>query len=229
MTMTMHLVLAMMMSGGLAIAQTKTIGPIPPVPDIQLQASLSPVTGEPNLKLQTRVTANVAYQVKDDLFAGAEKFAQGASQVTEINLDPSTMGMIGGGHGRDSDAAKRMNFMVIHSYKYDKPGMYNMDDFIAYTKKLTDGSWNCSIHERSKSSSTDICSRAGADHETNEMVILTAEPREITFIHMSGKMSLGDLNRMSGESHDLNLPRLPPEPKATTVPPVPPTPPTPPR
>lgn len=228
MTMTMHLVLAMMMSGGLAIAQTKTIGPIPPVSEVQLQASLSPVTGETNLRLQTKVTANVAYQVKDNLFAGAEKFSQGASQVTEINLDPSTMGMIGGGRGRDSDAAKRMNFMVIHSYKYDKPGMYNMDDFIAYTKKLTDGSWNCSIHERSKSSSTDICSRAGADHETNEMVILTAEPREITFIHMSGKMSLGELNRMSGESHEMNLPRLAPEPRAPT-PPTPPTPPSSPR
>jgi hypothetical protein len=227
MTMTMYLALAMMMSGGLATAQTKTIGPIPPVTEIQLQASLSsPVVTD--VKLQTKVTANVSYQVKDDLFAGAEKFAQGASQVTEINLDPSTMGMLGGGHGRDSDAAKRLNFMVIHSYKYDKPGMYNMDDFIAYTKKLTDGSWNCSIHERSKSSSTDICSRSGADHETNEMVILTAEPRELTFIHMSGKMSLGDLNRMSGERHDLDLPRLPPEPRAPT-PPVPPTPPAPPR
>lgn len=224
MTMTMHLVLAMMMSGGLAIAQTKTIGPIAPVSDVQLQASLSAVSGVNDLKLQTKVTANVAYQVKDDLFAGAEKFAQGASQVTEINLDPSTMGMLGGGHGRDSDAAKKLNFMVIHSYKYDKPGMYNMDDFIAYTKKLTDGTWNCSIHERSKSSSTDICSRFGGDHETNEMVILTAEPRELTFIHMSGKMSLSDLNRMSGERHDLDLPRLPPEPRAPN-PPIPPVPP----
>src|ERR1700678_420931 len=75
--------------------------------------------------------ANVSMgpQVKDDLFAGAEKFAQGASEVSEINLDPKPMGMIG--HGKDGGLAGKMNFMVVHSYKYDKPGMYSMDDFLA--------------------------------------------------------------------------------------------------
>lgn len=218
MTKTMQLVLAMMMAGGVSAGAQ------------QVQVAVSPLPIPPGVESQLTITTRFHSQVKDNLFAGAEKFAQGASEVTEINLDPSTMGMIGGGHGRDSEEAKKMNFMVIHSYKYEKPGMYNMDDFIAYTKKLTDGSWNCSIHERSKSSSTDICSRSGADKETNEMVILTAGPREITFIHMSGKMSLGDLNRMSGQSHEMNLPRLPPEPRGPSGPvgPAPPTPPTPP-
>src|SRR5580700_353599 len=56
--------------------------------------------------------ANVSMgpQVKDDLFAGAEKFAQGASEVSEINLDPKTMSMIGHG-GKDGGLAGKMNFM----------------------------------------------------------------------------------------------------------------------
>jgi hypothetical protein len=147
------------------------------------------------LSLQTGSSTIIGGQAKDDLFAGAEKFAQGAAQVTEVNLDPSTMGMVNHS-GKDAPLSHKMNFMVVHSYKYDKPGMYNMDDFLAYSKKLTDGTWNCSIHVREKTSSTDICSRTAADHETNEMVILTAEPKELTFIHMSGKMSLNDLNKM---------------------------------
>jgi len=179
--------------------------------------------------------ANVSMgpQVKDDLFAGAEKFAQGASEVSEINLDPKTMGMIG--HGKDGGLAGKMNFMVVHSYKYDKPGMYSMDDFLAYTKKLTDGSWNCYIHVRQKDGSTDICSRTASDNETNEMVILTAQPRALTFIHMSGRMSLGDLNRMSESPGNIHLPRDrsdPPEPKAPKSLPSPtpsPTPPSSPR
>jgi hypothetical protein len=174
------------------------------------------------LSLQTSASANVmnVAQVKDDLFAGSEKFAQGASEVTEINLDPSTMGMIGHHYGPDGGLASKMNFMVIHSYKYDKPGMYSMDDFQAYSKKLTDGTWNCSIHVREKNGSTDICSRTAPDHETNEMVILTAEPKEITFIHMSGKMSLGDLNRMSDSSHGIRLAPTPPIPPVPSVLPV---------
>jgi hypothetical protein len=200
------------------------------------QTAMSSIAGVPGLELQTVVAMNAA-QVKDDLFAGAEKFAQGASEVTEINLDPNTMSMIGRGNDmfifnkdKDKDSnAHKMNFIVIHSYKYDKPGMYNMDDFLAYSKKLTDGTWNCSIHVRSKTGSTDICSRAAADHESNEMVILTAEPRELTFIHMSGKMSLNELSGMSKDATRLD-PRANPEPfpKLRLVVPDPPAPPAPP-
>jgi hypothetical protein len=167
----------------------------------KLKLNDKPIDPEPAAAAQPApAPAAAAAQVKDDLFAGAEKFAQGASEVTEINLDPSTIGMVSHG-GQEAGVARKMNFMVIHSYKYEKPGMYSMEDFQAYSKKLTDGTWNCSIHVREKNGSTDICSRTAADHETNEMVILTAEPRELTFIHMSGKMSLSDLSRMGNGAH----------------------------
>jgi hypothetical protein len=202
-TMRMVMVLAVM-SGSAGMAQQTAANVVPPVPGIEMQVKAS---------------TNSSAPVKDDLFAGAEKFAQGASDVTELNLDPNTIGMVGHGHGRDADMARKMNFMVIHTYKYDKPGMYSMDDFDAFRKRLTDGSWTCPIHTRSKTESTDICSRTLADHETNEMVILTAEPRELTFIHMSGKMSLGELNGMT-RGNRLPAP-MPPVPPATPVPPLP--------
>lgn len=136
-------------------------------------------------------------QVKDDLFAGTEKFAKGATDVTEVNLDPKMMGMVPVGTGA-AGLAKKMKFMVIHTYTYDKPGMYNMDDVEAYRKKLEDGTWSCAIHVKDKSGTTDICSRTAPDHEGSEMVILTAEPKELTFIHMSGNMSLDELQKMGG-------------------------------
>ena len=208
MTTKMRMVMALtMMSRPMAFAQQDVSVLIaPPIPGIHMQ---------------TKSSTNG--QIKDELLAGTEKFAQGASEVTEINLDPNTIGMVGGGHGRNADLAKKMNFMIIHTYEYDKPGMYSMDDVEAYRKKLADGTWNCPVHVREKGESTDICSRTGPDHETNEMVILTAERKELTFIHMSGKMSLSELSRMSGQSN--SLPRLatpPAEPRAPLPPPPPP-------
>jgi hypothetical protein len=181
-------------------------------------------------------------QVKDDLFGDTDKFATGASDVTEINLGPKTMGMVGETHGKDGDLAKKMKTMVIHTYKYDKPGMYKMEDVEAYRKKLEDGSWSCSIHVRNSRGSTDICSRTSGDKATNEMVIMTAEPQKLTFIHMSGNMSLDELEGMSGDaSHDADRidhrvrvphslpPPMPPNPNvaqpAPTVVPVAPAPP----
>ena len=174
------------------------------------------------LNLQTNVAVNVGYQAKDDFFAGAEKFAQGASEATEINLDPTTMGLVGMNHGRDGEEARKMKSMSIHTYKYDKPGMYRPEDVEAYRKKLDSGDWHCAIHVRTTTGSTDICSRTGADKETNEMVILTAEPQKLTFIHMSGKMSLDELIDMSGSAtHFRPQTGLPREPRA----PMPPKPP----
>lgn len=138
-----------------------------------------------------------APQVKDDLFAGTEKFAQGASDVTEVNLDKNMLGMVGKGNG---DLAHKMDFIVVHSYEYDKPGMYKMEDVEVYRKRLTDGNWNCFIHTRDRDETTDICSHTLPDNETNELVIMTAEPKELTFIHLRGKMSIQDLRSMHGVS-----------------------------
>jgi Domain of unknown function (DUF4252) len=142
-------------------------------------------------------------QVKDDLLAGTERFAQGATDVTEVNLDPQMLGMISGKNSTIAGMAQKMDFIVVHSYTYDKPGMYRDDDVEAYRKKLSDGSWVCGIHVRDKSGTTDICTRAAADHESTEMVILAAEPQELTFIHMKGRISLDDMAKMGGSAGGL--------------------------
>jgi Domain of unknown function (DUF4252) len=163
------------------------------------QMAIQPAVKVPAVDLQTSSTVQ-----KDDLFAGTEKFAQGASEVTEINLDPTKMGLIGKTKDKDAPLARKMAYMVIHTYKYDKPDMYKMDDVEAYRKKLTDGSWNCYIHVRKKNESTDICARITGDF--SEKVILTAKPQELTFIHTSGNMSLEELGRAGTTTREMARP-----------------------
>jgi len=146
---------------------------------------------------------SMGQQVKDDLFNGIEKFAQGASSVTEITLDPNTMSMLGDRRGPDADLARKLNFMVVRSYSYPKPGMYNAGDVEAFRKKLENGNWSCPIHVNNERGSNDICIRTGADRETNEMVILSVNLLKLEFIHIAGKMSLGELNEMTGRAGGL--------------------------
>jgi hypothetical protein len=150
-------------------------------------------------------------QVKDDLFAGTEKFAKGASDVSDVNIGPDTLGMVSGKHG--GDLAKKMNFMLVRSYTYPKPGMYNLADVDAYRQKLRTGNWNCFVHtyEHKTGESTDICSRPLPGGEGNEMVIMTVEPSQLTFIHMGGKGSLADLGKL-GNLGNLGVPPTPPPP-----------------
>jgi hypothetical protein len=91
--------------------------------------------------------------------------------------------------------------------------MYRMEDIEAFRKKLTDGSWNCFIHTRDKDGSTDICSRSGDHGGANELVIMTTEAKELTFIHLSGRMSPGDLVKMGGGMSGVPTPPIPPMPR----------------
>ncbi len=153
-------------------------------------------------------------QVKDDLFAGTEKFAKDASDVTDVNLDRNMLGAVRG-RGRDGQLANQLNFIVVHSYTYDKPGMYRMEDVEAYQKKLTSGDWSCFVHvrERKSGEATDICKRNGTEGDQHELVIITAEPKELTFVHLSGKMPFNDLQSL-GQLGSLGV--------LMAVPPVPP-------
>ena len=126
-------------------------------------------------------TSTPSTMPKDDLFAGTEKFANGASDVTELNMDPESLNLV---NGRDAHRAHRMVLNVVRTYSYEKPGMYNIADVEAIRNRLNTGEWHCSVHTRDlkHGESTDICNR----HRTDGMVetaIITVEPKELTFIH----------------------------------------------
>lgn len=166
-------------------------------PAVFMQLSTGSLTYPQVKGADVQAKANTNSSSSDDLFAGTEKFAQGASGSTEINLDPDTMGMVGS-KNNNGDLSKKIKKMVIRSYTYDKPGMFKMEDIEVYRGKLEDGTWKCSVRVREKNQSTDICSRPAADHQTREMVIITTQPREVTFIHMTGQMSMDDLGKAGG-------------------------------
>jgi Domain of unknown function (DUF4252) len=140
-------------------------------------------------------------QQKDDLFAGAEKFSQGAKSTTEVNLDKNMLGMVGkfGDDGDDksgTDLAKKMDFVIVRSYEYETAGQYKMSDVEEFRKRLEDGGWSHVVKERSATESTDVCVKLGPDGQFSELVVIDAEPRELTFVHLKGHMSSNDLMKM---------------------------------
>lgn len=137
-------------------------------------------------------------QVKDELLEGAERFAKDAIDVSEVNLDAKALGLVGGNTPEMAEMARKMDFVVVRDYTYDKPGMYRAEDVEAFRKRLLDGPWSCIVHTKDKSGTTDICTRQSTDHETNELVIISAEIKELTFVHIKGRMALADLGKMRG-------------------------------
>jgi hypothetical protein len=124
---------------------------------------------------------------KDDLFAGTEVFAKGASDITEITMDPDSLDMVG---GPDRGRAHNMVLNVVRTYTYDKPGMYNMSDVDAIRNKLNSGDWHCSVHVRDLKNGTgsDVCAKRRTDG-MKETAIIEVEPKSLTFIHTIRKVT----------------------------------------
>jgi len=140
--------------------------------------------------LTTQARAQTSAPVKDDLFAGTEVFAKGATDVTEITMDPDVLVMVG---GKDKARAHSMVLNVVRTYSYDKPGMYRIEDVEVFRNKLNSGDWHCSVHTRSLKTgeSTDVCNKRRSD-DMVESAIITVEPKSLTFIHTIRKRGAGE-------------------------------------
>lgn len=187
-----------------ALVRTMPVGPLPAVALAAPAVVAAPLVA---------VHVEDEGQVKDDLFAGTEKFAQGAKEVNEVNLDKSMLGMVSGKGGKNGDLTNKLEFVVVHSYEYEKPGMYRQEDVEVFRKRLTEGAWKCIVHTRDKDEATDVCMRNVQNGEMTELVVMTSEPKELTFVHIGGHgINLSDLSKMGGVMHGGPVPPVPPVP-----------------
>lgn len=138
-------------------------------------------------------------QQKDELFAGTEKFAQGAKSSTDVNLDKKMLGMAGkftDDNDREAaDLAKKMDFVIVHEYEYDKAGQYNLADVEEFRKRLDNDGWSHIVKEKTPTGTTDVCIKTDSSGQFSELVVIDAEPKELTFVHLKGHMSLQDLTK----------------------------------
>src|SRR5579875_2016654 len=186
------LVLGIAAYGAAAAQQPLVVRAMSPVLHPALQS-------DPNPAMQPEAPQGNGAPLKDDLFAGTEKFAKGASDVTEVTMDPDTLNYVG---GDDAKKAHRTVLSVVRTYTYDKPGMYNPADVEEYRHKLESGDWHCSIHTRDlkNGESTDVCSKRRAP-DMVENAIITVSPKSLTFIH--------NIRKVNGQGGGLDLGIMP--------------------
>ena len=143
-------------------------------------------------------------QVKDELFAGADKFSHGAKSSTEVNLDRKMLAMAAKFAGSDSDdkdnkddakLVNKLEFVIVRSYEYEKPGGYNMADVEEFQRRLESGGWSHLVKTRSSTDSADVCVKTDDNGAFSELVVISAEPTELTFVHLKGHMSMDELTR----------------------------------
>lgn len=133
----------------------------------------------------------------DPILAGADRFEQGAKEVTEVNLDKTMLAMAAKFLGNDDADAKRlmskMDFVYVRSYEYAKAGQYRMEDLAQFRRRLDESKWSHLVKNRSETESNDVWIRMDDEGQFSELMVIAAEPTQLSFVHLKGRMSVDDL------------------------------------
>lgn len=135
----------------------------------------------------------------DPLLDGTDRFAAGAKEVTEVNLDKNMLMMasrfMGKGDEEGKELMRKMDFVYVRSYEYAKPGAYRMEDVAQFRGRLDESKWSHVVKARSEKESTDVWMKADSEGTLSELLVIAAEPTELTFVHLKGRMSMDELTK----------------------------------
>lgn len=141
-----------------------------------------------------------AQQVK--LPAAFDKLAEKASETVNVTLDASTLAFASKflsnekGEAEVKRIAGKLKGIVVRSFEFDKEGEYSESDINEIRSQLKTPDWSVIVSTRS---------RKGRElseiylHKDGGLLIISAEPRELTVVNIMGSIDPGDLSNLSGQ------------------------------
>jgi len=138
----------------------------------------------------------VAQQTFD--FKSLEKLGAKAKDSTNISLEGDTLKMAAGLFGEDKDAAfvKNLKAVHVHAYEFEKEGQYNQADLSAVRAYVKSLNWAKILDVKEDGEFTEMYGQAPHDNQPGGFAIITAEPKEVTVIFISGSLKLSDLSKL---------------------------------
>lgn len=133
-----------------------------------------------------------------------KELAARASNYTEVSLDRRMLDFASRFmNDRDDAEGKRivqkLNGIYVRSYEFDKPGQYTAADLDAIRRQFETPEWSALVKSRSKNASDDAdVYMKLVNGEVQGMFVLSAEPKELDFVFISGPIRPEDLSDLSG-------------------------------
>ncbi len=156
--------------------------------------------------LLAAIVLSLPLAAQDVDFKFLDKLADKAKESSVVDLGPDQLGLVkgmfGGGHkkGDLTELAKNLRSMQVRSYEFEKEGDYSMDEVRAFRDKVkSGGQWVTLISTREKREFTDILIQKGPDGKPSGFLIIAAEPRELSIVHIVGSLDLSQLGQIGGQ------------------------------
>jgi hypothetical protein len=148
-----------------------------------------------------------------------DKLAERATESVDVTLDQSTLQLASGFLSKDDpDDAQikkvisKLKGIYVRSFEFDKEGQYSMSDVQALRAQLKGPEWSRIVGVKSiKGQNTEVYLLKKGD-QIGGIVVLDAEPKELTIVHVDGSISPEELSRLGGH---MGIPEIGKEKKKT--------------
>lgn len=134
-----------------------------------------------------------------------EKLASKASEVVDINLDKSMLqfasGFMADPHDRQArDFIRNLNGIYVKSFEFSEPGQYNAAALESVRSQLRAPLWSRIVGAHSKRDQEDVDIFLRKENgKVTGMVVLAAEPKELTLVSIDGPINPEDIAQLGGQ------------------------------
>ncbi len=140
-------------------------------------------------------------QAKDDLLEGLDKLGANAKERNEVNLDRNMLALAGGKKGgRYTGLADKMEFIVVRNYEFASKGQYQKSDMDALRHRLEGNGWSHIVRNEGDGETNDIVVKTDNEGFIHDMVVLSAEPKEVNIVHLRGRFRMEDVQGAMGSA-----------------------------
>ena len=126
-----------------------------------------------------------------------ERLASKAVETTNVTLDSNMLKSAGKTFGQGTPGISGLKGIYVRSYKFAKEGEYSPADLDAVRAQLRGPGWSNIVNVRSKTESADVAVKREGDRIVG-LVVLAAEPKELTFVNLEGPINLDQLENLRG-------------------------------
>ncbi|MFL6352813.1 MAG: DUF4252 domain-containing protein [Bryobacteraceae bacterium] len=141
-----------------------------------------------------------------------DRLAEHATETVDVTLDASMLQLASKFLSKDDpdqmhvkQLVSKLKGVYVRSFEFDKDGQYSKSDLDAIRSQLKRPDWTRIVGVKStKGEYSEIYVKKNGDQVAG-LVVLNAEPKELTLVHIDGAIDPEELSQLGGH---LGIPRL---------------------
>lgn len=158
------------------------------------------------------LAGTIAFAQEIKIPVDLDKLAAKASETTEVTLNGRTLQLAAKFMNDEGDEearniVKKLKGIYVRSFEFDSPGQYSEADIESLRSQLKSPVWEkvVNVHSKREGENAEIYFKTDSSDQIAGLVVIAADPKELTIVHIDGPLDPSDLDKLGG---DFGVPRL---------------------